>query len=200
MRPFALLHPKHKIASDRAFLKPLIQVALLTGLRQCELIALKKQSVDFSCGRLYVANPKWKKDPRRTQGNPMSQDTREILLRLAREVEGEYFFTHDQTGARLTRGVIDTAFRRVCLKAKVFNFRFHDLRHSFGTRLGDADVSLEKIARLMGHSNIRMTLRYVHPTDEALQRAVEHAKSSRIVPGALSPGKEQERKALQATG
>jgi integrase len=185
---------------ERPFLKPLIQVALLTGFRQCELIALRKRSVDFSRNRIFVVNPKWKKDPRRTKGNPMGADTSEILFRLASKVEGEYFFVNDHTGEALTRGVIDTVFRRACAKAGVDDFRFHSLRHTFGTRLGDADVSLEKIARLMGHSNIKMTMRYVHPTDDGLQRALEHAKSTRIVPGAFVEVREHERKTLQATG
>jgi integrase len=130
----------------------------------------------------------------------MGTDTREILQRLAGEVEGDYFFVHDRTGQPLTRGVMDAGFRRACSKAGVSEFSFHSLRHTFGTRLGDADVSLEKIARLMGHSSIRMTMRYVHPTDEGLQRALEHAKSTRIVPGKPQSIRKGEGKALQATG
>jgi len=153
-----------------------------------------------------VVNPKWRKDLRKTKGNPMSTTSREVLSRLFREVKGERFFAHDRTGEPLTRGVVDQAFRRACQSAGVLNFRFHDLRHTFGTRLGDADVSLEKIARLMGHSNIKMTMRYVHPTDDGLQRAVEHSRLKRdeestgIVPGRFDESFADARNPLQATG
>jgi integrase len=62
--------------------------------------------------------------------------------------------------------------------------RFHDLRHEYGSRLGDADVNLKKIARRMGHSNTKQTERYVHPDDEGLLVATSVAAQNRtrIVP------------------
>ena len=79
-------------------------------------------------------------------------------------------------------------FRKACVRAGVEGFRFHDLRHEYGSRLGDADVNLKKIARLMGHSNTKQMERYVHPTDEVLLAATEYAargSRSRIVPQRL---------------
>jgi integrase len=73
------------------------------------------------------------------------------------------------------RATVDHFFRKACARAGVEGFRFHDLRHEYGSRLGDADVNLKKIARLMGHSNTKQTERYVHPTDEGLLAATEHA-------------------------
>ena len=72
--------------------------------------------------------------------------------------------------------------------AGVEGFRFHDLRHEYGSRPCDADVNLKKIARLMGHSNTRQTGRYAHPTDDGLLQATavaERAESSRIAPRRL---------------
>jgi integrase len=73
-------------------------------------------------------------------------------------------------------------------RAGIEGLRFHDLRHEYGSRLGDADVNLKKIARLMGHSNTKQTERYVHPTDDGLLQATtiaERPGSSRIVPRRL---------------
>ena len=61
------------------FLKPMIQLALWTGLRQGELIALERAAVDFSRNRLFVINPKWKRDERKTEGVPMSKEARELF-------------------------------------------------------------------------------------------------------------------------
>ena len=80
---------------------------------------------------------------------------------------------------------VDHFFRKACARAGVTEFRFHDLRHEYGSRLGDADVNLKKIARLMGHSNTKQTERYVHPTDDGLLAATEVATQPRrttIVP------------------
>jgi integrase len=156
------------------FLKLMIQLALWTGFRQGELIALEKSAVDFGRNRLFVINPKWRRDRRKTEGVPMSGQVRELLLRFCQSARGSHIFT-DEQGRRLKRHTVDHFFRKACERAGIEGFRFHDLRHEYGSRLGDADVNLKKIARLMGHSNTKQTERYVHPTDDGLLAATEHA-------------------------
>jgi len=56
-------------------------------------------------------------------------------------------------------------------------FVLHSLRHSYGTRLGEAGADAFTIMRLMGHSSVTVSQRYVHPTSEALERAVERLES-----------------------
>jgi len=49
---------------------------------------------------------------------------------------------------------------------------FHDLRHTFGTRLADAGVDVVKIKELMGHASIVTTMRYIHATDQGKRGAI----------------------------
>lgn len=58
-------------------------------------------------------------------------------------------------------------------------FVIHSLRHTFGTRLGEAGADAFTIMRLMGHSSVTVSQRYVHPTPEALERAVERLEALR---------------------
>jgi integrase len=67
---------------------------------------------------------------------------------------------------------IRTAFKNACDRAGIKNLRFHDLRHTFATRLVLAGVDLATVSKLLGHSTITMTMRYAHPTPEALKKAV----------------------------
>ncbi|MCZ6865663.1 MAG: site-specific integrase [Candidatus Dadabacteria bacterium] len=67
---------------------------------------------------------------------------------------------------------IRTAFKNACNRAGLKNLRFHDLRHTFATRLVLAGVDLATVSKLLGHSSIQMTMRYAHPTPEALKSAV----------------------------
>lgn len=159
---------------EASFLKPMIQVAIWTGLRQGELIALKRGAIDFNHNRFFVVNPKWKKDKRKTEGNPMGEKVRRLLFELCQYLQNEHVFANKQ-GKVLTRYQVDGAFRRACRRAGITGLRFHDLRHEYGSRLGDMDVNLAKIARLMGHSTTRQTERYVHPNESGLLIATEIA-------------------------
>jgi integrase len=173
--------------SAEAYLAPMVRLALWTGFRQGELIALAKSAVDFDRNRVFVVNPKWRKDKRKSEGNPMSPQVRELLTQLCEAARGELLFT-DRQGRRLKRHAVGDAFRRTCERAGIEELRFHDLRHEYGSRLGDADVNLKKIARLMGHSDTKQTERYVHPTDDGLLQATsvaERGESSRNVPRRL---------------
>lgn len=178
------------------------RVALGTGLRIGEVLALTKDSVDFGRGLLFVSNPKWKNDPRRTLGVPVSVEVREILLRLDRESPSRDLFVHHRTGRRPTRGPFYNQLRSACESVGIFGIHPHSLRHTFGTRLGEADVNVKKIQRLMGHADIKMTLRYVHPGEEGLRAAVELAagKSPGIVPGKAAAGRRGQPKRLKAVG
>ena len=62
-------------------------------------------------------------------------------------------------------GIIRLQFKQACKKAEIEGLRFHDLRHTAGTRLGESAVPLQTIAKLLGHATTRMTERYVHPSD-----------------------------------
>ena len=56
-------------------------------------------------------------------------------------------------------------------------FVVHSLRHTFGTRMGEAGADAFEIKRLMGHSSVTVSQRYVHPSPESLERAFERLES-----------------------
>lgn len=64
-------------------------------------------------------------------------------------------------------------FERARKKAGIEDFRFHDLRHSFATRLVQAGEDLLKVQRLLGHKTISMTQRYAHHSADSLRGSVE---------------------------
>ncbi|HEX8354067.1 MAG TPA: site-specific integrase [Pyrinomonadaceae bacterium] len=191
-----------KLLEGPSWVHDAARVALGTGFRISEVLGLTRDSVDFRRGLLFVSNPKWKNDPRRTLGVPMSAEVREILLRLDRESPSRDLFVHHRTGRRPSRGSFYGRLQSACESVGIFGIHPHSLRHTFGTRLGEADVNVKKIQRLMGHADIKMTLRYVHPGDEGLRAAVELAagKSPRLVPGEAAAGRSGQPKPLRAVG
>jgi integrase len=70
-------------------------------------------------------------------------------------------------------GDVKTGWWTALEKAGIENFTFHGLRHTFGSRLGMAGVDIRTIQELMGHKDIKMTMRYSHPTPEHKKNAVK---------------------------
>jgi integrase len=105
---------------------------------------------------------------------PLNDVTRPLLTGLvgrSQDSNIDYVFINPRTGARYV--TIKTAWGNACRRAGIKDLRFHDLRHTFGTRAADAGVPLNAIRDVMGHKSTAMTERYAHATDEGKRRAVE---------------------------
>ncbi|HEX8502817.1 MAG TPA: site-specific integrase [Pyrinomonadaceae bacterium] len=152
----------------QAYLRPLVLVAIGTGMRRGDMLTLKKQSLDFQRGDILVPNSKTGKVYR----VPMTAEVREIMLQLVRQNQGsEFVFVNPQTGKPYVE--IKKGFAEVCTRAGITNLHWHDLRHTFGTRMAEAGHSEATISELMGHSDPKTTRRYTHGTEAAKRAAVE---------------------------
>ena len=157
------------LTGERSHLCDMVTLAINTGLRVNELFGLKREDVDFHRDVLYIKHTKTDED----REVPLNDTARELLRELmqADRMGGEFLFTNPKTGTRYT--TIKTAWLTACRNAGLTNLRFHDLRHTFGTRAADAGVPLPAIRDVMGHRSIQTTERYAHATDEGKRRAVE---------------------------
>jgi len=140
-------------------------------MREGELLALTKGALDFRRDLLFVVNPKWKKDRRKTEGLPFGREARELLAALCARAS-DFLFT-DEGGRRLSLSAVSNNFRRRAARAGLSGLKFHSLRHTFGSRLGEAGRTPYEIARLMGHSDIKTSMTYVHTAGPQLREALE---------------------------
>lgn len=102
---------------------------------------------------------------------PMNEAARAELLAL-RESAGDcpWVFVNLATGVSM--GDIKKAFVGALADAKISDFRFHDLRHTFATRLADRGVPLSVIRDLLGQKSLKMARRYTHAVVETKAAAV----------------------------
>ncbi len=151
-------------------LKPLVIVALGTGLRKQELLKLRREQVDLSRNLLVATNTKGK----RNREIPMNKEVRDILLPLCRgKAPSDCIFANPITRRPYTD--IKHAFDTACRNAGITGLWWHDLRATFGTRLGEAGHGISTIMDLMGHRDPKTCLRYVRATDPAKRAAVAAA-------------------------
>ena len=162
-----------QLTGRRKHLAPIVSLALGTGMRRGELLGLRWPQVDFARGVIYVTQTKTAHD--RTV--PMSLQVRELLLSARKRRKGDLVFIGKRGKAVVE---VKRAFRAACNDAGIADFHFHDLRHTFATRLGDAGCSATTIAALLGHSNTLMADRYTHATSDTLRAAVECADGKHV--------------------
>lgn len=142
---------------------PLVLLALNTGLRRGELLSLCWKDVDLPSRMLTVRAEHAKSG--RQRHVPMNDEAFRVLtqwLQQSDEGVGRLFAVRD----------VKTAWGGVLASAKISDFRFHDLRHHFASRLVMAGVDLNTVRELLGHSDISMTLRYAHLGPDHLAAAV----------------------------
>ncbi len=84
-------------------------------------------------------------------------------------------------GTKIYPSNLRREFYKVLKKAGIENFKFHDLRHTFATRLAQKGIDIYKIAKLLGHEDIRMTQRYSHHSPESLRDGVEILESDCVL-------------------
>jgi integrase len=108
----------------------------------------------------------------------MDVDVRETLVGLCEGLsDDDFVFMNSRNGVQLTD--VKHGFKSACRDAGVLDLNFHDLRHTFGTRLAHAGVDIVKIAELMGHQSILTTRRYTHATAEGKRAAIAQLASYR---------------------
>lgn len=148
-------------------LRPLVETALLTGMRRGEIFGLTWEMIIN--GNIHL--PGWLTKNGNPRNIPVSQALSGILegLRRKNQLKSKHVFCNDEGGRLLN---IRAAFQGACRRAGIVDFRFHDLRHTFGSHLVMAGRPLKEVCELLGHKDIQMTMRYAHLAPEYLEAGV----------------------------
>jgi integrase len=160
--------------------------AAMTGLRQGELLGLRWRDVDFGARRVRVVAPYVRgefNDPKSEDSGrsvPMADRVADSLATLREQspynADSELVFAHPESGRPLDRSKLVRRFKQVLKRTEVRPVTFHELRHTFGTRMAAAGVPLRTIQHWMGHADAKTTQVYAHyqPSDteaEAIDKA-----------------------------
>jgi integrase len=155
-------------------LRPVLVIALNTGMRRGEILSLRWRDVDTVKGFILIGDSK----SGRSRKIPMNGAVFEALASLKQS--GEFVFQNGSTDSHVLD--VKTAFHGACRRAKkdpedekdpgIQGLRFHDLRHTAASRMVAAGIDLVTVSKILGHSSITMTMRYAHPTPENMRLAV----------------------------
>jgi integrase len=147
------------------WLRWVIRLAIATGCRRGELLALRWRHVDIDNAAIIIENSK-SGDSRRV---PIHRDLVEDLKAKRGAPEGFVIMRED--GTQPHKDWIAHKFEKVVMKLKL-KLRYHDLRHVAGTRLLTTGANLPEVATFLGHKTLTMARRYAHTNWSRLQSLV----------------------------
>jgi integrase len=174
--------------------QPLRDIAMLildTGLRLGEALALEWRDVYLEPangakrGYLHVRDGKSRYARRNI---PLTDRAHAMLTVRNAQAKSIWVFAQD-TARPMLNSSLDHLHKKLRQTLKLpADFVLHSLRHTYGTRLGESRADAFTIMRLMGHSSVTVSQRYVHPTPEALERAVDGLEALNGKTGQSLPG------------
>jgi integrase len=157
---------KKLISSSCFHLKPIIILALNTGMRKGEILGLKWVDVDFKRGIIYLYDTKNGEN----REIPLNASAKKTLEEVRRHPDSPYIFCNKAGEAY---GDIKKSWLTAVKNAGIIDFHFHDLRHTFASHLVMAGVDLNTVRELLGHKSLEMTLRYSHLSPAHKKNAVD---------------------------
>jgi integrase len=152
--------------------------AAMTGLRQGELLGLRWRDVDFDARKIRVVSPFVRGefgDPKSSGSGrsvPMAERVADALRELRERCyysrDRDLVFCHPETGKPLDRSKLVRRFKQALIRAEVHRITFHELRHTFGTRMAAAGTPMRTLQYWMGHADSKTTQIYAHyqPSDQ----------------------------------
>ncbi len=162
-RWLTVVEEQRLLAASAEHLKPLIAFALDTGGRRSELLGLDWCNVDL--GQRRITFVKTKNGHNRTIR--LTERAKTILVGLGPKETGPVFTYGGKAMKEVT-----SSFKRAREKAGLKDVRFHDLRHTFASRLVQQGVSLYEAMHLTGHKSVSMIQRYAHLAPDFQEAAI----------------------------
>jgi integrase len=167
------------------FLKPLITVAIHAGVRRGELLNLTWDDVDLIGRTVFVQRSK-SGEGRRIPMSPTVYRMLSELFGARRERLPSSVVRKSESARRVfaaPRGGfllnLNRVWYRAIKRAGLERLHFHDLRHTFASRLAMNGVDLYRVQTLMGHKSSRMTVRYAHLSPERFTRCCRDSRRTR---------------------
>ncbi len=158
--------------------QPLQDVAIVmleTGMRCGEVYRIRRQDVSLEKGFLQVVKGKTASSIRQVHLSERAQD---VLRYRNEKFTGEYLFPQNETDGRAPTLTLDKLHLETARKLKM-KFRLYDARHTFASRAVEDGIDLLVLASILGHSNLKMVMRYAHPSESFKADAIKRMEINR---------------------
>jgi len=150
------------------YLTPMVLLSLNTGLRRGELFSLRWENINLQHAMLTVSGDTTKNG--KTRHIPLNVIAVQALKDWQQHRQESELVFPNAAGQEFSH--VKRTWKTILTAADIENFRWHDMRHHFASKLVMAGVDLNTVRELLGHADIKMTLRYAHLAPEHKAKAV----------------------------
>ncbi len=168
-------------------LKPILIIAVSTGMRKGEIFNLRWSDIDFVDHYIHI---------KKTKSNVMRKvPMNAVVAATLKNMERKSEFIFPSSWSKKHKHIMEVfrLFKAACKKAGIRDLRFHDLRHTAATLMVTGGIPLVTVSQILGHATIHMTMKYAHPTPEDKRKAVN------VLASIFEPEREKEG-TIQAQG
>ena len=155
------------IGAASPYFKPMIRLAVNTGLRRGEILGLQWKAVNLKAGTIELLDQK----NGEVSYVPLNAEAVKAVRSVPRRLDSPFVFCLATGEPPCNFG---RAFAAIVERAEIPTCTFHALRHTFASHLAMSGVDILTIQKLMRHKTLTMTLRYSHLADQHVRKAVEH--------------------------
>jgi len=145
-------------------LRPIVVLALNTGMRKGELQGLRWSDIDINSGTITLLATK----NGRKRHLYINEPVKRALFAIRKHPDSDYIFHKGDGSPYNFRKAFETALSH----AGITNFRFHDLRHTFASHMVMSGVDIYTLKEVLGHKSIEMTMRYSHLSNDHERQAM----------------------------
>jgi integrase len=159
-----------------SLLSDVFNLMLETGLRCGEAYQLKRDDVNLEGNYLQVTKGKTKSSIRRVH---LTDKARNILTARISRFDGENLFPHNDIDGRESTGSLVHIHLKT-IRPLGFDFRIYDARHTFASKAVEDGVDLVVLANILGHTNLKMLMRYAHPSENMKAEAIRKMEKKKV--------------------
>lgn len=159
--------------------QPLQDIAIMmleTGMRCGEVYRLRHQDIHLDKGFLKVVKGKTKTSVRNVH---LSEKAKQVLRYRMKRFLGDNLFPQGDKDGQKPTGSVDKQ-HLTTVKNLGYKFRLYDCRHTFATRAVENGVDLVVLASILGHSSLRMVMRYSHPSETFKANAIKRMEKAKL--------------------
>jgi integrase len=165
------------LANCTEHLIPIVVFALNTGMRKNEILALMWEQIDRKGKVVRVTKTKSGKD----RFVPLNEVAVGVIEAQCSKATGKFVFPSTKGGESFK--AVRKSFEGACRRAGISGLRFHDLRHTFATRLIQRGADIVTVQNLLGHHSVTITQRYTHSGLDRKRYAVDLLASKALEMG-----------------